>query len=386
MKHYRTGAVIALVASAAVGLAACSSSSSGSSSSSSAAPAGGSSSSSSGTSSSAAAAATCFSGTLSGEGSTAQTNAMTQWIKDYTAQCSSAKINYNPTGSGAGVTSFTAGQVNFAGSDSALSPTKGEVAKATATCGSQAIDLPMVVGPIAVAFKLNGVQDQGLTLTPSLLAKIFTGKITTWNDPAIASANSGVTLPSEPIKVIFRSDSSGTTQNFETYLSKAAPSDFTATPAKDNAATVFKGSGQAKSQGVAQAIQSTEGAIGYDEYSFAVNDSLSTAKIDNGGGAVAVDKTTAAAAAAAATVKSSGKNDLSLSLDYATKAAGAYPIILVTYEIVCTKYKSSTTGSDVKDFLNYTVNGGQASLAGLGYAPLPASLQTQVEASISDIS
>ncbi len=324
----------------------------------------------------------CPSGTLNGEGSTAQTNAMTAWINAFTKKCSGAKINYNPTGSGAGVSQFNAGQVNFAGSDSALDPTKGEVAAAAKTCGSTALDLPMVVGPIAVAYKLNGVKD--LTLTPSLLSKIFTGKITTWNDAAIKTANPSATLPSTKISVIFRSDASGTTQNFEKYLAAAAPSDFTATPAKDNAATVFKGTGAAKSQGVAQAISTTEGAIGYDEYSF-VATTLSTAKIDNGGGAVAVNKTTASAAAGAATVAGTG-DDLTLKIDYATKTPGAYPIILVTYEIVCTKYKDAAVGTFVKDFLTYTSSDGQALLTGLGYAPLPSALQTKVQASVAKIS
>ena len=308
---------------------------------------------------------------------------MTAWINAYTKACSGAKINYNPTGSGAGVTSFNAGQVDFAGSDSALDPTKGEVAAAAKACGSTALDLPMVVGPIAVAFKLSGVTD--LTLTPSLLAKIFTGKITTWNDAAIKTANPSATLPSTKISVIFRSDASGTTQNFEKYLAAAAPSDFTATPAKDNAATVFKGQGKAKSQGVAAAIAATEGSIGYDEYSFAVSSSLKTAKIDNGGGAVAVSKTTASAAAASATVTGTG-DDVTLKIDYATKTPGAYPLILVTYEIVCTKYKTPATGTFVKNFLTYTSGDGQSLLAGLGYAPLPDTLLAKVTASVAKIS
>ena len=371
-------AVVAGVMATTVALAACGSSGGGDKSSAAAGA------STAGGSSSAAATGkpACSSGTLNGEGSTAQTNAMTAWINAYTKACTSAKINYNPTGSGAGVSQFNAGQVNFAGSDSALDPTKGEVAAAAKVCGSTALDLPMVVGPIAVAYKLKGVTD--LTLTPSLLAKIFTGKITTWNDPAIKTANASATLPATKISVVFRSDASGTTQNFEKYLSVAAASDFTAEPAKDNAATVFKGTGAAKSQGVAQAISTTEGAIGYDEYSF-VATTLSTAKIDNGGGAVAVNKTTASAAAGAATIAGTG-DDLTLKIDYATKTPGAYPIILVTYEIVCTKYKTPATGTFVKNFLTYTANGGQSLLTGLGYAPLPSALQTKVNASVAKIS
>ena len=324
----------------------------------------------------------CSKGTLNGEGSTAQANAMTQWINDYTKKCTDAKINYNPTGSGQGVSDFNAGQVDFAGSDSALNPSKGEVAAANKACGSAALDLPMVVGPIALAYNISGVND--LVLTPELVAKIFTGKIKTWNDPAIAAKNSGVKLPSSAINVIYRSDASGTTANFETFLSATDKADFTAEPAKDNAQKVFAGQGVAKSQGVASAIKQTSGSIGYVEYSFAVNGSLQTAKLDNGAGPVEVNKASASAAVASAKVVGTG-NDLSLSLDYNTKAKGAYPLILVTYEIACTKYKDSATGTFVKNFLNYTAGAGQDSLAQLGYAPIPSELLGKVKASIAKI-
>jgi phosphate transport system substrate-binding protein len=324
----------------------------------------------------------CSSGNLKAEGSTAQANAMTAWINAYEKKCSSAKINYNPTGSGAGVSQFNANQVDFAGSDSALDPTKGEVAAADKRCGSKALNLPMVVGPIALGYKLSGVSK--LTLTPELITKIFTGKITKWNDPAIASSNSGVTLPSSPINVIYRSDASGTTANFEKFLAANDPTDFTAKPAKDNANQVFKGQGKAGSQGVAAAIGSTEGSIGYVEYSFAANGSLSTVAVDSGSGPVEVSKDSASAAVADAQVTGTG-DDLTLKINYATKAKGAYPIVLVTYEIACTKYSDAATGKFVKNFLTYTATGGQAALAGLGYAPLPSSLQSKVKTSVAKI-
>jgi phosphate transport system substrate-binding protein len=380
VKLNRVG-IAAGVLLAVTALAACSSSGSNSSKTN-----GGSSTTAAGGSTSSTAAAgkpTCSSGTLNGEGSTAQTNAMTAWINGYTKDCSSAKINYNPTGSGAGISQFNAGQVNFAGSDSALDPTKGEVAAAQKRCGSAPLDLPMVVGPIALAYKLNGVDK--LTLTPELIAKIFTGKITKWNDPAIAAKNSGAKLPSSTINVVYRSDASGTTQNFEKFLAATDPADFTAQPAKDNAQKVFTGQGKAKSQGVAAAIASTEGSIGYDEYSFAVSSSLQTVAIDNGAGPVDVSKDSASAAAGAAQVVGTG-DDLSLKIDYTTKAPGAYPLILVTYEIACTKYSDAAVGTFVKNFLTYTATQGQSALAQLGYAPLPADLQAKVQASVAKIS
>jgi phosphate transport system substrate-binding protein len=326
----------------------------------------------------------CASGSLKAEGSTAQQNAMAQWIQDYQKKCSGATITYNGTGSGAGVSNFIAKQDNFAGSDSALDPKKNEVAKATAACGSPALDLPMVTGPIAVAYKVSGVKD--LTLTPDVITKIFLGKITTWNDPAIKSLNSSANLPSTKITVFYRSDSSGTTQNFEKYLAANDVKDFTSTPDKDSSKAGFAGQGKTGSQGVQQAIGSTEGAIGYVEWSFAVSGNLDTAKVDNGGGAVALSADTAGAAVSAAKVASNGGQDLTLKLDYATKAPGAYPLILVTYEIVCSKYSDPAIGSLVKSFLTYTSGDGQASLKDLGYAPLPDSIGTQVKAAVASIS
>jgi phosphate transport system substrate-binding protein len=376
-KRYTAGLIATLVASALVFTACSSSGGSGSGSTTSAAAAGGSS--SPAASSSAPAKPVCSTGTLNSDGSTAQQNAITQWIKDYQTACSGATINYSGGGSGQGVTDFKSGKVDFAGSDAALSA--ADMAAATTQCGSPAIDIPMVTGPVAISFNLSGVTK--LTLTPSLIAQIFLGKITKWNDPAIAAANSGVSLPSTAITVFFRSDSSGTTQNFETYLQTAAPADYTATPSKTWSGTV--GQGKSGSQAVQQALQSTPGSIAYLEWSYTGGSGISNALINNGGGAVALTAQTAGAAVAAAQVVGTG-NDLTLKLDYATKVAGAYPLILVTYEIVCTKYADAAKGTLVKNFLTYTANGGQAGLPDLGYAPLPASILSKVQATVAMIS
>jgi phosphate transport system substrate-binding protein len=372
VKLYRTGVAAALLAGA-LALAACGSDKSNSSGNggNTASPTGATTGGSSGS---------CASGSLKGEGSTAQTNAIQAWIQAYQKQCSGATIAYNPTGSGAGVKQFNGGQVDFAGSDSALNPDKGEPAAAQKRCGSPALDLPMVTGPIAVAYKLNGVTD--LTLTPDVIAKIFTGKITTWNDSAIKSLNSSANLPSSKITVFYRSDESGTTENFEKYMSATAPTIFTTKPSKTWAGT---GQGKAKSQGVQQAISSTEGSIGYIEWSFAGSAGLSMAKVNNGGGAVALTADSAGKAVSAAKIVGTG-DDLTLKLDYATKEPGAYPIILVTYEIACEKYSSSSIGALVKSFLAYTSSQGQQDLANNGYAPLPSDIAAKVQASVAKIS
>ncbi len=201
----------------ALALAACGSDNNSSSSSTGAA--GGSSSSSSGS-------VQCADGTINASGSTAQANAMTQWIKDFQTACSGANINYNAVGSGQGITDFVNGQTAFAGSDSALNPDKGEPDKANARCKTgSAVNLPMVPGPIAVVYNVQGVDS--LTLTPSVIAQIFSGKITKWNDPAIAKLNPGAKLPSAAITTVHRSDSSGTTDNFTKYLTAAGASDWT---------------------------------------------------------------------------------------------------------------------------------------------------------------
>jgi phosphate transport system substrate-binding protein len=324
-------------------------------------------------------------GTLNAEGSSAQKNAIEEAISSFQDKCSGTTVNYNPSGSGAGIKQFIAGQVDFAGSDSALKKTekdgKIEADEAAKYCGSPAWNLPMVTGPIAVAYNVKGVDK--LVLTPEVTANIFNGKITTWNDPAIAKVNSGVTLPSQPIKVFFRSDESGTTENFTKYLKAAAPNAWTAEPGK---AWTGKGEGKQKSDGVAGAVKSTEGGITYAEWSYAKDNSLGIAQIDNGAGPVELTGDSVGKAVAAAKPDGEG-NDLRLKLDYATKEAGAYPILLVTYEIVCSKGKDAKKAELTKAFLkHFASEETQKSLEEIGYAPLPAEVQAKVETAIGALS
>lgn len=335
-----------------------------------------------GSSSGASGAIACEKGTLNSSGSTAQANAMDQWRKDYQTACPAATINYGGGGSGQGITDFINGQTAFAGSDSALNADKGEPAKADERCkAGKAVDLPMVAGPIAVIFNVEGVSS--LTLTPSLLAKVFSGKITTWNDPAIAAANAGVTLPATKITTVHRSDSSGTTDNFTKYLDAAAKADWTF--GHDKQWKAPGGQGSKGSDGVAATVKSTPNTIAYDEYSYATNNSLAYAKIDNGAGAVELTPEAVGKAVAAATVVGTG-DDLSLTLDYATKAPGAYPILLVTYEITCLQGLPADQAPLAKSFLTYiSSTDGQAKLTDLGYAPLPAEIQQKVQAVVDKI-
>ena len=209
--------------------------------------------------------------------------------------CPGKSVSYNPTGSGAGREQFIAGHVDFAGADSPL--VADQIGPAAKRCdGNPAWDLPLVFGPVALAYNLAGVEK--LVVNSDVLAKIFTGRITTWNDPAIAALNPGVALPDTKITPIYRSDSSGTTDNFQKYLTAAAPQSWT-----KGVGTEFQGGvgeGAQKSAGVVQAVQATPGAIGYVEKGFADQAGLPYAQIDTGSGAVALTNETAGKAVDAA--------------------------------------------------------------------------------------
>lgn len=239
----------------------------------------------------------------------------------------------------------------------------------------------MVIGPIAVVFNVDGVDS--LQLDASTLAKIFSGKITKWNDAAIAAQNSGVKLPSTAIQAVHRSDESGTTDNFTKYLSKTASADWSFDHAK--AWKAPGGTGAAKSDGVAGLVKNTQGTIAYVELSFAENSGLKKAKIKNGAGEY-TELTGESAGKTIEGAKITGTgNNLSMDIDYATSTAGAYPIVLVTYEIACSK--GSAKAKDIQAFLKFTSSAdGQKALGDLGYAPLPETLRSKVETAVAAIS
>jgi phosphate transport system substrate-binding protein len=338
-----------------------------------------------GTSAGSTGSADCFSGDLKAEGSSAQKNAIDEAISAFQNACADANVDYQPTGSGAGIKQFIAKQVDFAGSDSALKTVAKDGAieseDAAKACGSPAWNLPMVTGPIAIAYNVAGVDK--LVLNADVAAKIFDGKITVWNDPAIAALNKGVTLPATPIKVFFRSDESGTTENFTKYLKAAAPQSWSYETGKK---WTGKGEGKEKSAGVATATKGQDGGITYVELSYAQQNSLKMAQIDTGSGPV--ELTADSAGKTIATAKQTGTgNDLALKIDYATKEAGAYPIVLVTYEIVCSKYADAETGKKVKAFLKtFSSDAVQGKLGEIGYAPLPAEVATKVQTAVDAIS
>lgn len=363
----------ALAVSGALALTACGSDDTGSS--------GNSSSSSSATAAAGSIKCDDAKGQLLADGSSAQKNAIDAWVKNFTQACSGVQVNYKGSGSGAGVTAFTQGQVAFAGSDSALKPEEVTASKSVCS-GGQGIDLPMVAGPIAVAYNVSGVDN--LVLDASTIAKIFDGKITNWNDAAIKKLNPSAKLPDLKIQPYHRSDESGTTDNFTKYLIAAAPSDWKYSGGK--AWQAKGGQSAAGSSGVAQGVKQTNGAIGYMELSYA-KDGLGVVSIDTGASApVAASSDGATKAVAAAKVVGTG-SDLSLQLDYTTKADGAYPITLVTYEIVCDKGNKAATLPATKAFLTYIASTeGQGILSGIDYAPIPDAIISKVRTTIDGLS
>lgn len=324
----------------------------------------------------------CSSGSLTSSGSTAQANAMSEWIKAYQTKCSGATINYGGGGSGQGVTQFTAGSVDFAGSDFPLSADQQPAADKRCGAG-KAINVPLVPGAIAIAYNLTGVTN--LQLSASTLAKIFSGKITKWDDAAIKTDNPGVTLPSTPIQTYHRSDGSGTSYNFTNYLSNDAKSDWSYGVNKTWPAP--GGQGAKGTAAVAQGVKSTQGGIGYMEVSYATQNNLPYAKLGNASGkfiALTGDNVTAFLSHATAAASS---GNMPLTFDYATTDANAYPNVLVTYTIVCQAGNNSSKLPLLKNFLGYAASDdGQAVLPGAGYVKLPSSLLTGVQTTFKGLS
>ncbi|WP_108920584.1 phosphate ABC transporter substrate-binding protein PstS [Mycobacterium montefiorense] len=317
-------------------------------------------------------------GELTAEGSTAQQNAIAVFSHVWGQYCPRKSVSYNPTGSGAGREQFIAGHVDFAGSDSPL--VADQILPATKRCdGNPAWDLPLVFGSVALVYNLPGIPT--LTLNSDALARILTGRIAVWNDPILVALNPGIALPGSNITPVYRADSSGTTDNLQKYLTAAAPETWS-----KGVGTEFQGGvgeGAAKSSGVIQAVRTTPGAIGYVEKGFADQAGVPYAQLDTGNGVVPLTNETATNAVNTSTFVAPG-NDLVLNLDsmYSTAQRGAYPLVLVTYEIVCSRGYSTETAAAIKSFLTVAANSGQANLSSVGYIPLTDKVKERLVAAI----
>ena len=316
-----------------------------------------------------------LSGTLTGIGASSQKAAMDAWIADFTSENSDAQVQYSPDGSGAGREQFLGGNAQFAGSDSYLDEDEVEAAKDV--CGPDgAYEFPVYISPIAVAYNLEGVDE--VKLSAETIAKIFKGEITKWNDEAIASENEGVELPDEQITPVHRSDDSGTTENFTEYLADAAGDTWDEEPA-DAFPSAFGGEAAQGTDGVVQTVNDTPGAIGYADAS-AVGD-LGTVHVKVGEEYVEYTPEAAAKVVdASEPVEGRGDGDLAIDLKRDTTESGAYPIVLVSYHLVCSTYQDQETVDLVKAWENFVVSeeGQQSAAESAGSAPISEDLRSQI--------
>jgi phosphate transport system substrate-binding protein len=333
-------------------------------------------------SSSSSSSGASLSGTLNGVGSSAQANAQDAWRQAFQGANGGVTINYDPQGSGAGRTAFMNGGAQFAGSDSALKDEELSGSFKLCKAGTKGIDLPVYVSPIAIVFKIDGVDS--LDLDAPTLAKIFSGKITKWNDPAIAALNKDAKLPSANIDPVYRSDKSGTTNNFTDYLHQVAPSVWT-----EEANDVFPyktGEGALKGSGVVSAVTNGKNTIGYVDKSAAKD--LSIAKIKVGSDFVEPTEEGASKIAASSPIASGrADNDIVVQINRKTTDSAEYPLTLVSNLIVCQTYADAKVGSLVKAYAQYVASdaGQQAAAKAAGSAPLTGELTSKVTAAAASI-
>jgi phosphate transport system substrate-binding protein len=368
LKRRRISAV-ALAVAASLVVAACGSSSSSSSSS---GGSGGSASSSTSASSSAGGG----DATINGAGSTFAAPIYNQWGQNLSSQ--GLTVNYNPLGSGAGIAGLQSGTLDFAGSDPAEKPTEVTAGK------GPVLQFPIAFGAITISYNLSGVK-AGLKLDGKTAGDIFLGKVKKWNDPEIKALNPGISLPSTAITVVHRSDSSGTTKGFTTFLAAYSP-DWVKTAGKPDKTVKWPtGTGAPKNAGVAQAIKQTPGSVGYVEQAYALQNGFTYAAVKNKTGNYILP-TLQAASAAATGVKV--PSDLTIStID--SPGAQSYPItsqtFIVVYKDMCKAGRSQQAAGGVKKFITYGLGDGQKVEASLDFAPLPAPLLSKAQAQLSQL-
>lgn len=321
-----------------------------------------------------------LSGTLNGAGSSAQEAAVGAWQAGFQSANSDVTVNYDPAGSGAGREQFLAGGVDFAGSDAYLDDE--ELTKATELCGGPVVEIPTYVSPIAVIFNLEGVDE--LQLSPATLGGIFEGKITKWNDSAIAEDNPDADLPDTTITPVHRSDDSGTTENFTAYLDAASGGSWTGGEVET---WPIKGGEAAQgTSGVVQAVTNGNGTIGYADESQAGD--LGKAKVKVGEEYTEVTPEAAAKVLDTATqVEGREATDIALDIDRNTQEEGVYPIVLVSYMMGCQSYDDAAKADLVKGWLEYVTSeeGQKAAADQAGSAPLTPDFTAKVTEAIGTI-
>lgn len=323
-------------------------------------------------------------GTITAGGSSAQGNAEKAWIAAYTASTSGVTINYDSSqGSGGGRSNFIKGSYDFAGSDAPLSA--DETTQAAATYPGGAIDIPIYMDGVAIAFNVPGVTS--LNLSSSTLAKIFNLKITDWSDPAITKDNGGTALPKGPITTVVRSDSSGTAQNFTNFLVGTAASDWPY-PAAGTWPVTAGVSAQKGGSAVAGTIGTTAGAIGYVDHSAAKDSSGNPLTVATINGIAFSAGAVASTLSDAGTVSGNGvTGDLSIKFDYTKLSPTDYPIPLLSYAIIPTTFKDPAQGALTKAYLTFVTSstGQQVAATNAGSAPLPDSILSQIATSLAAV-
>ncbi|QYJ03907.1 phosphate ABC transporter substrate-binding protein PstS [Nocardioides panacisoli] len=325
-----------------------------------------------------------LSGSLNIGGASSQESAQSAWIVGFGEAAPGVTVNYDPTGSGTGRENFVSGGFPIAGSDAYLTDDEGELSGAQEQCGGEVIEVPNYVSPIAVIFNVEGVDE--LNLTPEAVAGIFAGKITKWNDPAIADSNPDADLPNAKITPVHRSDDSGTTENFTDYLDAVAADawDFGVVETWPTKAGGEAGQG---TSGVVQVVTETSNTIGYADASQAGG--LGQANVGVGGEFVAPSSEAAAKILEVSPrVEDRGEMDLAFDLDHTTTEGGTYPIVLTSYLLACPTYEDQNTADMVKAYMDYIVSDdGQAMAESeAGSAPLAPALQEEVQGIIEQIS
>lgn len=309
---------------------------------------------------------------LTGAGATFPAPIYAKWFKDFQQVESGAKINYQAIGSGGGVGQITAQTVDFGASDA---PLKDQEISALPSARGGILEIPTVLGGVVVAFNVTGVQKSGFRLDGPTTADIFLGKVKTWNDQEIATLNPGVSLPSTPISVVHRSDESGTTKVFTSWLSAESP-EWQSKVGADKSVQWPTGTGADQNDGVAANIAQSDGSIGYLSFDFAVNAGLGIADIERDSDGQFVPPSVSAIGAAGGILKFPISSDTNILNSAAT---GAYPISSTTYLLIYKKLDplSQDQAQTLVDFLYWALTKGQAEVKALNYSQLPPGIDQQ---------
>lgn len=315
---------------------------------------------------------------LNGAGATFPAPIYSKWFSEYGKAHSNVQVNYQPIGSGGGIHQLTEGTVDFGASDMPM--TDDQLKEAQAKQKTPILNIPTVLGAVVPAYNIPGVTGE-VKFTPEALAGIFLGKITNWNDKAIASVNPDLKLPNQDIYVVHRSEGSGTTFILTDYLSKVSP-EWKSQVGSGTSVKWPLGLGQKGNEGVAGSIRQLKGAIGYIELIYAVQNNVPFGSVRNSAGVFVKASLAGVTAAAASAPKMPADFRVSI-----TNAPGkdAYPISSFTWLLIPAQSKDAANGKILADFLNWMVNDGQKMVSALAYAPLPDNVAAKVKEAIKQV-